>query len=479
MLFERVYDGDLAQASYFIGCQATGEAVVVDPRRDIGAYLEMARKNGMRIAAVTETHIHADYLSGSRELAAATGATLYLSDEGDEPWKYGFEGERLHDGDEIRVGNVVLKALHTPGHTPEHLSFLVTDGATAEEPGYILTGDFVFVGDLGRPDLLEEAAGMAGTREEGARRMFRSLRERFLSLPDYVQVFPGHGSGSACGRALGAVPSTTVGYERRFSWWSRYVESGDEEGFVEALLEGQPDAPAYFGRMKRQNREGPALLGKLPELRRYGSEELARLLQGGEVLLVDTRSLEEYYRRAIPGAVVIPGGEHLATSAAWVVDPEEDGDIVLLARGEEDAQRMRNHLIRVGIDRVRGYITATEGLPGEPVVLVPPEELSGGNGTFVLDVRARSEYRAGHIPGAVQLHVGRLRWRLEELPEGRPVVVHCQSGRRAAIAASTLRREGFGEVYELEGSYEGWARARGRGGATASPPAPGASGRRR
>ena len=243
MLFTRIYDEDLAQASYFIGCQATGEAVVVDPRRDIAVYQKEAENNSMKIMAVTETHIHADYLSGSRELAAATGATLYLSDEGDADWKYGFEGERLYDGGEIRVGNVTLRAVHTPGHTPEHLSFLVTDGATTDEPGFILTGDFVFVGDLGRPDLLDEAAGGKDTRFVGAKQMFASLREKFLALPDYVQVWPGHGAGSACGKALGAVPSSTVGYERLFSWWGRYVERNDEEGFVEALLEGQTGRP--------------------------------------------------------------------------------------------------------------------------------------------------------------------------------------------------------------------------------------------
>ena len=243
MLFTRIYDEDLAQASYFIGCQATGEAVVVDPRRNIAVYLEEAEKHAMRIVAVTETHIHADYLSGSRELAAATGARLYLSDEGDADWKYGFQGEKLYDGDEISVGNVTLRAIHTPGHTPEHLTFLLTDGATTDEPGFVLTGDFVFVGDLGRPDLLDEAAGGKDTRFVGAKQMFRSLREKFLTLPDYVQVWPGHGAGSACGKALGTVPSSTVGYERLFSWWGRYLEQADEEGFVEALLEGQPDAP--------------------------------------------------------------------------------------------------------------------------------------------------------------------------------------------------------------------------------------------
>jgi len=461
VLFERIYDEDLSQASYFIGCQASGEAVVVDPRRDIGVYLEMAKKNDMRIVAVTETHIHADYLSGSRELAEATGATLYLSDEGDEDWKYGFGDVKLHDGDEIKIGNITLRTVHTPGHTPEHISFLVTDGALTDEPGYLLSGDFVFVGDLGRPDLLEEAAGIANTREKGAREMFASLRDKFMPLADYVQVHPAHGAGSACGKALGSVPSSTVGYEKMFSWWRKHVESGDEEGFMQNLLEGQPDAPVYFGRMKRHNKQGPALLGELPRLERYDAAELARQLRSGEMILIDTRPLEEYYQGAIVGAISIPRGDHLATSAGWVIDPEQDDrPIALLARDEEDAEEMRDHLLRVGIDNVRGYVTSTEGLPKEPVELVTPEELEKmDGGASVLDVRAKSEYAEGHIPGASQLHVGRVRWHLEDLPQGRPLVVHCQTGRRAAIAASALRLHGVDEIIELEGSYEGWVEA--------------------
>ncbi|MEO6200818.1 MAG: MBL fold metallo-hydrolase, partial [Cryobacterium sp.] len=251
MLIERIYDEDLAQASYLIGCQRKGEAVVIDPRRDIGVYQTVAAANGMTIVAVTETHIHADYLSGTRELAAATGATIYVSAEGGTDWQYDFEGERLHDGDAITIGNITVRAVHTPGHTPEHLSFLVTDGAFSDQPGYLLSGDFVFAGDLGRPDLLDEAAGGVDTRFVGAKQMFASLRDRFVTLPDYVQVHPGHGAGSACGKALGAVPSSTVGYERLFSWWGPYLAANDEEGFIRELLDGQPDAPAYFGRMKR------------------------------------------------------------------------------------------------------------------------------------------------------------------------------------------------------------------------------------
>ncbi|MDN5856661.1 MAG: MBL fold metallo-hydrolase, partial [Actinomycetia bacterium] len=260
MLLERIYDNDLAQAGYLIGCQASGEAAVVDARRDIAVYLDLAEQHGMRIVAVTETHIHADYLSGTRELAAATGANMYVSGEGGDDWQYGFEATRLHDREAITIGRLRIEARHTPGHTPEHLAFLVTDGAFAEEPGYMLSGDFVFAGDLGRPDLLDEAAGGVDTRYEGARQLFVSLRDTLLTLPDHVQIFPGHGSGSACGKALGALPSTTVGYERRNAWWRPYLSTGDEQGFIDELLDGQPDAHAYFGRMKRQNKQGPQVL---------------------------------------------------------------------------------------------------------------------------------------------------------------------------------------------------------------------------
>ena len=246
MYFKRIYDEGLAQASYLVGCQEEGTAVVVDPRRDVQVYLDVAAENSLRIVAVTETHIHADFLSGAIELATRTGAALYLSDEGDETWRYDFPHEGLQHGSEIRLGNVVLKALHTPGHTPEHLSFLVSDGARAAEPVLLLTGDFAFVGDLGRPDLLDETVGGSDTRFGGARDLFESLRDTFLTLPDYVQVWPGHGSGSACGKALGAVESSTVGYERRFAWWSRYLQKDDIEGFTRELLSGQPDAPALL-----------------------------------------------------------------------------------------------------------------------------------------------------------------------------------------------------------------------------------------
>jgi hydroxyacylglutathione hydrolase len=263
MLLRYFYDQRLAQASYMVGCAVKGEALVIDPARDIAPYLQAADSAGVRIAQVTETHIHADYVSGSRELAAHTGAHLYLSAEGGPDWQYAFAGQLpttlLRDGDVWPVGNVRIKALHTPGHTPEHLCFLITDTAAADQPMGLFTGDFIFVGDVGRPDLLEEAAGMADTKIPGARQLFHSL-QRIRTMPGYLQIWPGHGAGSACGKALGAVPSTTLGYELLFN---PAFQQTDEDSFVAWLLDGQPEAPRYFGQMKRVNKAGPALLADL------------------------------------------------------------------------------------------------------------------------------------------------------------------------------------------------------------------------
>jgi len=320
---------------------------------------------------------------------------------------------------------------------------------------------FVFVGDLGRPDLLDEAAGGKDTRYVGAKQMFESLRDRFLALPDYVQVWPGHGAGSACGKALGAVPGSTVGYERTFSWWSRYVRDDDEQGFVDALLEGQPDAPAYFGRMKRQNRSGPALLGERPALVHYEPEEMREKLRAGEIIFIDTRGMDAYRAGAVPGALYVPGGKSFATWAAWAIDPEKDGrPIVVLARDKEDADGLRDKLSYVGIDNTRGYVTSLEGVETEPVPAIAPERLDEVEDAYVLDVRAKSEYEAGHIPQAHQLHGGRVLWRLDELPKDAAIVTHCQTGSRGAVIASVLRAAGFEGVAELEGGYEGWRKAR-------------------
>ena len=457
MLLERIYDEDLAQASYFIGCQRKGEAVVVDARRDISTYLDLAAANGMRIVAVTETHIHADYLSGTRELAAATGAEMYVSGEGGTDWQYRFDANRLHDGDTVALGNITLKALHTPGHTPEHLSFLVTDGAFSNEPGYLLSGDFVFSGDLGRPDLLDEAAGGVDTRFEGAKQIFRSLQEKFLTLPDHVMVYPGHGSGSACGKALGALPSTTVGYERHYAWWGKYLEANDEQGFVDELLDGQPDAHAYFGRMKRENRQGPAVMGERPALAELSADDVVRGLEQDSITFVDTRPHSAVHEGTVTGAVNIPAGKKTASFGAWAVDPETDErPLVLLAADAAAAREMWDHLVRVGIDRVAGYATSLDGLPLATPRTIQPAELDSFEAALVLDVRNKTEHSDGHIPGSKQLSAGRVLWNQDQLPKDGTIVTYCQSGVRNSVAASALRRAGF-DVVELDGSYAGWS----------------------
>ncbi|MCX6463660.1 MAG: MBL fold metallo-hydrolase [Pseudonocardiales bacterium] len=467
MLLERIYDEDLAQAGYLVGCQASGEAVVVDARRDIGVYLDLAERHGMRIVAVTETHIHADYLSGTRELAAATGARTYVSGAGGADWQYGFEAVRLHDRDAVTIGRLRIEARHTPGHTPEHLAFLVTDGAFAEEPGYLLSGDFVFAGDLGRPDLLDEAAGGVDTRYEGARQLFASLRDTLLALPDHVQIHPGHGSGSACGKALGALPSTTVGYERRHAWWGRYLSTGDEQGFVEALLDGQPDAHAYFARMKRQNQQGPRVLGDRGELPELAPADVARALAEDTAILVDARPAAAVREGTVRGALAVPAGGKAASYGAWAHDPEtETRPLVLLVPDRATAQDMRDHLIRVGIDEYAGFVTGVEGMPAEVPAQVAPADLDAAGAALVLDVRNRSEHAAGHVPGSRQLGAGRLLWNLDTLPRDGLIVTYCQSGARNAVASSVLRRAGF-RVAELQGGYVGWSAAHDRGPAAA------------
>jgi hydroxyacylglutathione hydrolase len=467
MLFRRFYDDQLAQASYLIGCQATGDALVVDPNRHLEPYLRAAETEGLRITHVTETHIHADYVSGARELAYRAGAKLLLSDEGGDDWRYRYADEAgaelLRDGRAFCVGRLAIQVMHTPGHTPEHLTFLVTDGASATEPMGALTGDFVFVGDVGRPDLLERAARMAGTMEAGARQLFRSL-QRLAPLPDYLQLWPGHGAGSACGKSLGAVPQSTLGYERRFNW---AFGVRDEDEFVRAVLAGQPDPPRYFAEMKRINRDGPRIRGDAARPPAVDGTALARALAEGAPV-VDTRAARVYAERAIPGTLNIPANRSFATYAGSLLPYDRDFYLIADDRGSSVGELLRT-LAGIGLDRVAGCagsdlleqwqaagreVTATSRLDLRQTA----DALAAGQGAL-LDVRSRAEWAAGHLPGAVNLPLGELEQRLDEVPRGRPLIVQCQTGARAAIAVSLLKARGLEEVVLYTGGFAEWSAA--------------------
>lgn len=468
MLFRTIYDDKLAQAAYLIGCQKTGEALIIDPERDVDRYIAIARREGLRITAISETHIHADFLSGARELAERTGATLYLSGEGGEDWQYGwldrkagggiYRHQILKDGDIFMVGKIRIQAVHTPGHTPEHMSYMVTDlGGGATEPMGIATGDFVFVGDVGRPDLLESAAGNIGAKEPSARTLYHSLRS-FTSLPDYLQVWPGHGAGSACGKELGAIPQSTVGYEKRFNHAIRDSD-GDEDTFVESILAGQPEPPMYFARMKKENRDGPALLGHIPSPRRLKPEELEEVIHDDAIVVVDTRRKEAFGSGFIPGALNAPLNRTFPTITGSYIEPERK--IVLVVDADRTHEAVVD-LIRIGLDRIEAFITPSDlevyfdnGGEREIRIDVTADELAElrhQGEIYILDTRRESEYDEGHISGAVNIAHTRLPAHLDELPRDRDIYIYCRSGSRSAAATSYLRSRGYGAI-NVTGGY--------------------------
>ncbi len=465
MFFRRFYDDGLAQASYLIGCDGTREAVVIDANREIQTYIDAAAAEKLRIVAVTETHIHADYLSGSRELARATGAKLMLSAEGGPDWQYAFaasdNAQLLHNGDSFMLGKVRIDVMHTPGHTPEHIVFLVTDTASSERPVGLCSGDFVFVGDVGRPDLLERAAKVANTMEIAAHQLFHSL-EKFRALPDYVQVWPGHGAGSACGKALGAMPQSTVGYEKIANWG---VAATNEDAFVQEVLAGQPEPPVYFATMKRLNRDGPPMLGGMRAPKALEATALTPLVVR-EGIVVDIRAADDFAAGYIPGTLNIPFGKTFSTWAGWLLP--YDRDVVLIANDAAQAARAAREMAMIGLDHVAGFVTADAVTAwksaGNALDTIPQstgaemEPRVAAQGVTVIDVRNRSEWSHGHLPGALHIPVGHLTERLAEIPRDKPVVLQCQGGARSAIASSVLRRAGIRDVINLRGGYGDWER---------------------
>jgi hydroxyacylglutathione hydrolase len=445
MLLKYFYDDKLAQASYLLGCPASGLAMLIDPSRNIAPYLAAAKQNSLRIVYVTETHIHADFLSGIRELAHATNATMLLSGEGGTDWSYQFPEEDkvklLHDGESFMLGGIKVEVLHTAGHTPEHLSFMVTDtGANA--PMGIFTGDFLFAGDVGRPDLLEEVAGQADTREIGAVQQFQNI-QRFKQFADYLQIWPGHGAGSACGKALGAVPSTTLGYEKLFN---PAFQINDESAFVQWLLEGQPEAPKYFAEMKQVNKAGAALLIELAPV-----EKLEQMPKNA--LIIDTRSPSEFAKGYWQGTINIPiSSTSFPSYLGWYVDYEQP--LYFIAHPEK-LDMVLTAMRSIGVDKIAGYFTPESLEKEAKIAQKTPQEIYDA-GYKILDVRGMSEYQSEHIPNALHIHMGLVPQHLDELPRDEIFAVQCESGLRSQMVVSILQKHGFTNVVNMKGGIGAW-----------------------
>ena len=457
MLLRQVADPKLAQFAYLIGCPRTGEAVVIDPERDVDRYFDLAARHKLRIVAAADTHIHADYLSGLREMAAR-GVFVYASKEGGPEWQYEWllRGNQSHrllgHGDQFSVGYIEFRAVHTPGHTPEHLSYLVRDaGSGAQEFIGLASGDFVFVGDVGRPDLLERAAGIVGVMEPSARAQFASIEREFRPLPEFLQVWPAHGAGSACGKSLGDVPTSTVGYELRTN---RSIHAAiDEQTFVDFILAGQPEPPLYFSRMNRDNRGGPALLPELPSPPVLNATHLAALEHRPDIAVLDTRSREAFFDGHLAGSLLTELDYQFCSIAGSYVT---EGTPVYLVVDESRLAEAVRALIRVGLDRIVGYITphtladyARQGGQLRHTATMDMRQLEEQRTlgrAHVLDVRGAAEFEVGHVPHALHVPHTRIGVSVESLPTDKPLLVYCNSGARAAAAVAMLERLGLSAI---------------------------------
>jgi glyoxylase-like metal-dependent hydrolase (beta-lactamase superfamily II) len=454
MYFQQFYLGCLAQASYMIGSE--GEAAVVDPRRDVEVYLEEARSRGLAIRHVIETHLHADFVSGHRELAQRTGAKIYFGARAGAR----FEHVPVREGDEIRMGPVALRFLETPGHTPESVSILVYDRTVSDEPQSVLTGDTLFIGDVGRPDLL----GARVSAEELAGWLYDSLHEKLLKLPDETLVYPAHGAGSLCGRNISSETSSTIGQQRRFNY---AVQPMPREEFVRMMTTDLPEAPAYFSRDVRLNREGPGSLEELPAPPALSPEDVAALQRAGAVIL-DTRPAADYGAGHVPGAIQIGQSGQLASWAGSLLSA--GGPLILVAEDEERVAETRTRLARVGLENVAGFLSGgilAWDAARKPLAMteqITVDELAArlaeSADLRVVDVRRPAEWNAGHIRQAVSMPLDRLSQAAETLDRRRPVAAICAGGYRSSIATSVLERLGFEKVINVVGGMAAWSAAR-------------------
>lgn len=452
MTFERIYDETLAQASYIIANE-NKEAIVIDPKRDIDTYLLYAKEHGLTIKYVTETHIHADFLSGSRELALATNAVLLLSAEGGKDWQYNFPHQPLKNNQTISLGEVQLQVKHTPGHTPESITFLVKNNNKPNHPLKAITGDFIFVGDVGRPDLLEKAAGQVGSQYTGAYQLFESLKE-FAALPDETEIWPGHGAGSFCGKSLSNIPQSTLAQEKQTNKAFQLLH--DKKEFATYILEGQPEPPKYFAVMKQWNKEMRPLVVEVPKVSLLSTKKVKESL-GRNLLILDTRKRVEVADGFIPGSIHIENSKSLATFAGSLID--YDQQMIIIAK-ENEIEDITRKLMRIGMTNIYGYInTISDITPLKKVNFIAMEDVKkklNDSSIQIVDVRTDAEYQSGHIKGATHIPLNTLSHNTDKINKETPVIIHCQSGVRAAMAYSILEKLGFTNILNYSGGINEW-----------------------
>lgn len=462
MLLHQRFVPGLAIASYIVGDERSGEAAVIDPTRDVETYITFAKDHNLHIRHIIETHVHADFVSGAKELKARLNdePAIHCSSYGGEHWTQPYPDRLVKEGDTVDLGNVRLGFLHTPGHTPEHIAVLLYDRSRSQEtPWVMFTGDFLFVGDLGRPDLLGAEA-----QQQLAHELYVSAFERISDLPDFTEIFSAHGAGSLCGKAIGSRRSSTLGYERLFN---HSLQHKPQAVWVDDLMAEMPLSPPYFRRMKQVNKEGPAIIGpELPGQKRWSARQVYER-DSDTCLILDTRHKGAFAASHIEGAINIPLADTLPTWAGWVLP--YDRPIVLVLEQPAQVTEVVTHLLRVGFDDVQGHLEggmdAWEAA-GLPVVTLPTlsvhdlkRRLDRQEKLTVLDVRTQGEWNAGHIDGAIHIHGGTLQERFNDVPRDKPVAAVCGSGYRGSIAASLLQRNGYEGVANVLGGMTAWRAA--------------------
>jgi hydroxyacylglutathione hydrolase len=451
MLLKHFFLGKIAHSSYLLAGKTS--CAIIDPQRDIDLYIHQARELGVAITHIVQTHLHADFISGHMDLAHKTGAKIYVP----RAAECTFDHVPLAEGDALDIEDIHLEVIEAPGHTPEHVCYTVTDRARGDSPIGVFVGDVLFVGDVGRPDLFPDQA------QELADKLYHSLHDKLLPLPDYCEVYPAHGAGSLCGRSMGAKYLTTIGYERRYNPALQLAKAD----FVRSLTTGMPPAPDHFSRCSDINRDGPALLADLPALKELRPAEFRERMEDPQVTVMDVRSYTAFASLHIPGAWHLDLNGNFPTFAGWVLPV--DKEILLVADDYADAVAANLWARRVGMDRISGYLHggmttwATAGLRTADIHLVSAKELhdrlTGTSNLVLVDVRAPLEFEDSHISGAVNIPAPDLRTRHVELDPAKPTFVLCSSGNRSSLAASILKQHGFQEVHNVAGGLTGYSAA--------------------